>query len=148
MNPSEGAAPGRSKSLFVKSYRDFSAAAEGASRPTEEEGKFVVLSKGKGIHVVLSPVSLTPYHANIVYQYLQAEGRGEVEAVSSSGCRILSKGWKVHGGGYYTVQHWLHNLILHGKSTAFGKYEARVIGPHAESIAEQLGLSGYGLEFK
>ena len=50
-------------------YRD-------AARPNptplrRKSGKFVILTKGKGVHLMLSPVSLTPYHANIVYQYLQ-----------------------------------------------------------------------------
>jgi hypothetical protein len=161
MIPPEGGAPGprpagnggpsRSKTLFATFYRDSArdpGLSETQNASQEEEGKFVILSKGKGIHLVLSPISLTPYHANIVYQYLQVEGRGDVEAVSSSGCRIISKGWKVHGGGYYTVQHWLHNLILHGKSTAFGKYDQRVLGPFADGIAEKLGLGAFTLEFK
>lgn len=138
------------RSLFATFYRDSAnaPAAEAMNQPREEEGKFVILSKGRGVHLILSPISLTPYHANIVYQYLQVEGRGEVEAVSSSGCRILSKGWTVHGGGYYTVQHWLHHLILHGKSTAFGKYELRQLGAFADAIPERLGLGAYTLEFK
>jgi hypothetical protein len=134
------------KPLFAAIYRD--PARPLSDPPQEEEGKFVILTKGRGIHLILSPISLTPYHANIVYQYLQVEGRGEVEAVSSSGCRILSKGWTVHGGGYYTVQHWLHHLILHGKSTAFGKYELRLLGAFADSIPEKLGLGAYTMEFQ
>lgn len=133
------------KSLFAAFYRD--AAHSPSGSPQEEEGKFVILRKGRGVHLVFSPISLTPYHANIVYQYLQVEGRGEVEAVSSSGCRILTKGWTVHGGGYYTVQHWLRHLILHGKSTAFGKYEAGLLGVFADSIPEKLGLGPYTMEF-
>lgn len=147
MTSPNSAGPGRAKSLFATCYRESVRDPE-ASGPAEEVGKFVVLSKGKGVHLILSPVSLTPYHANIVYQYLQVEGRGEVEAVSSSGCRIISKGWTVHGGGYFTLQHWLHNVILHGKSTAFGKYDQRILGAHADSITEKLGLPRFTLEFK
>jgi hypothetical protein len=114
----------------------------------DEEGKFVILAKDKNLHLVLSPIKLTPYHANIVYQYLQVEGRGKVEAVSSSGCRILTKGWHVHGGGYYQVQHWLHTLILQGKSTAFGKYQAELLRPFLEEIPVLLGLPSFFLELK
>ncbi|MDB5103350.1 MAG: hypothetical protein JWP91_1039 [Fibrobacteres bacterium] len=139
-----------SKSIFVTAYKD--AAAQNrdgtGNPPSEEDGKFVILAKGKGVHLVLSPISLTPYHANIVYQYLQVEGRGDVEAVSSSGCRIITKGWSVHGGGYFTLQHWLHNLTLHGKSTAFGKYEKSLLAAFEDQIGEKLGLAGYTLEFK
>lgn len=131
------------KDLNVKSYRDLS----DGTLP-EEEGKFVILSKGRGLHLILSPVALTPYHANIVYQYLQVEGRGEVEAVSSSGCRILSKGWQVHGGGHYSLQRWLHTLILQGKSTAFGKYQAELLEPFLDEIPVLLGLTAFFLELK
>jgi hypothetical protein len=142
--------PARAKSLLATFYRDSARAAESGSpsAPSEEDGKFVILAKGRTLHLLLSPVSLTPYHANIIYQYLQVEGRGDVEAVSSGGCRIISKGWTVHGGGYYTVQHWLHHLILHGKSTAFGKYDQRLLGSFADVIPERLGLEAFTLEFK
>ena len=136
---------GRSKTLFATFYHDPDTQ---AASPGEETGKFVILSKSKGIHLILSPLSLTPYHANIVYQYLQVEGRGDVEAVSSSGCRIITKGWKVHGGGHFCAQHYLHHLILSGKSTAFGKYDQRLLGRFSEVIAEKLGLGAYTLEFK
>ncbi len=129
--------------LNVKSYLDLT-----DPSAAREEGKFVILTKGKNLHLVLSPVALTPYHANIVYQYLQVEGRGQVEAVSSSGCRILTKGWHVKGGGYYNVQTWLHTLTLLGKSTAFGKYEAEVLKPFLEEIPGLLGLPSYFLELK
>jgi hypothetical protein len=139
------AAAGPAKPLFATLYRD---PAHASSQATEEDGKFVLLTKGKGLHLVLSPVSLTPYHANIVYQYLQVEGRGEVEAVSSSGCRILTQAWKVHGGGYFTLQHWLHNLVFHGKSTAFGKYDGKLLGQSALDIPGKLQVPDYTLEFK
>lgn len=127
-------------SLLVKSYRDLSAG--------EEEGKFVLLTKGGELHLVLSPVSLTPYHADIVYRYLQIEGRGKVEASSSTGCKILSRAWKVHGGGHYQSQPWLHHLTLLGKSTAFGKYKQSLLEPFADDVCGKLGLAGYTLEMK
>ena len=125
--------------LVVKTYRDLSAA-------QEEQGKFVLLSKGKSLHLVLSPLSLTPYHANIVYQYLQVEGRGQVENAGEAGCRIISKVWTVNGGGHYLVQTWLHNISLHGKSTAFGKYRINLLAPHLDAIPGALGLEGFTLE--
>lgn len=125
--------------FLAKAYADLSAG-------DEAQGKFVILMKGSGIHLVLSPLSLTPYHANIVYQYLQVEGRGEVENAGEGGCHILSKAWTVHGGGHYHCQNWLHHLRLHGKSTAFGKYQARLLAPYADGIPEALGLAGFTLD--
>lgn len=129
--------------LNVKSYRELT-----DPNLPEEEGKFVLLTHGKNLHLILSPLALTPYHANIVFQYLQVEGRGKVEAVSSSGCRILSKGWHVHGGGFYQLQPWLHTLVLGGKSTAFGKYDVNLINPFVEEIPVMLGLTDFFLELK
>lgn len=129
--------------LLVASYRP-----QPDASVSEDDGKFVLLTKGKVLHLVLSPVSLTPFHANIVYQYLQVEGRGEVEAVSSSGCRILTKGWKVHGGGYYAVQHWLHAIVFSGKSTAFGKFDQNMLEPFLTEIPEKMALPHFTFEMK
>ncbi len=129
--------------LQVKSYADLRDPAV-----AKEEGKFVLLTKGLDLHFILSPIQLHPYHANIVYQYLQVEGRGKVEAVSSSGCRILTKGWSVRGGGYYSVQPWIKTLTLMGKSTAFGKYEAALLEPFIDEIPLELGIMEYFLELE
>jgi hypothetical protein len=136
--------------LCVRFYREFPSAPEpGSAGPGDEEtGKFVILSRGSEIHLVLSPVGFTPYHANIVQQYLQAEGRGRVESASASGCRILSPEWAVHGGGHYQVQHWLHHMRLHGKSSAFGRYERERLESFRDDLAGRLGLEGYTLELE
>ncbi len=139
----DGSAPGGPGSgdplLVAKTYRDLAASAE-------EQGKFVLLAKGRSLHLVLSPVSLTPYHADIVEKYLVGEGLAEVAGAGEAGCRILSPGWEVHGGGYYHVQGWLHHLVMHGKSTAFGKYRAARLAPHLDAIPAALGLPHYTLE--
>ena len=127
--------------LVVHSYRNLRAA-------DEETGKFVLLVQDRTLHLVLSPVDFTPYHANIVWQYLQAEGRGKVEEAGEGGCRIVSRDWKVKGGGYYQVQNWLHHMRLHGKSTAFGKYSEALLAPHRDDIPALLGLDGYTLDLE
>jgi hypothetical protein len=153
MSASSGAPP----AFFVRFYREFPSAPERAAespdesqeggRPGREEtGKFVILSRADEIHLVLSPLAFTPYHANIVQQYLQHEGRGRVESASSAGCRILSPEWSVHGGGHYSLQHWLHHLKLHGKSSAFGRFEAKRLIPFLDAIPMRLGLAGYTVE--
>lgn len=131
-------------------YRNFPNAPDPDKRADEATGKFVILSRGGAgeLHLVLSPLAFTPYHADIVYQYLQVEGRGKVEGAKASGCRILSPEWAVHGGGHFTAQHWLHNLILHGKSTAFGRFDQRLLEPFDTEITSKLGLEGYTLEFR
>jgi len=133
--------------LHAHFYRHFpSAPAQASDHADEETGKFVILSRRREIHLVLSPIAFTPYHADIVYQYLQVEGRGRVESASSSGCRILSPEWTVHGGGHYTVQHWLHHVKFHGKSSAFGRYEEARLTPFRDGLPARLGLEGYTLE--
>jgi hypothetical protein len=139
--------------FFVRIYREFpsvpdpdDAASDVIGGGDEESGKFVILCRREEIHLVLSPVAFTPYHADIVRQYLQVEGRGRVEGASASGCRILSPEWSVHGGGHFVIQHWLHHLRLHGKSSGFGRYEAARLTPYLDGLPESLGLEGYTLE--
>lgn len=141
--------------LAVRFYREFPSVPERAAGPAgadaigaEETGKFVILSREGETHLVLSPLAFTPYHANIVYQYLQQEGKGRVESASSTGCRILSPEWSVHGGGHYVLQHWLHHMKLLGKSSAFGRYEAGRLAPFLDEIPMRLGLAGYTLELE
>lgn len=154
--------PGKASTLFVRCYREFPSAPDqaalaahgeaapgssgGAGPGAEEAGKFVILSRGSEIHLVLSPVAFTPYHADIVRQYLQIEGRGRVEGASSTGCRILSPEWDVRGGGHYAIEHWLHHIRLHGKSSAFGKYDFSLLDPFRDEIPERLSLGGYTFE--
>ena len=140
-------AAGAPPSFSATFYRHFPNAPE-PGKADEETGKFVILSRGKSLHLVLSPLAFTPYHANIVHQYLQVEGRGKVESATASGCRILSPEWAVHGGGHYVVQHWLRNLVLHGKSSAFGPFEWKRIAAYEEQIPEKLGLEGFTLEIR
>lgn len=128
--------PAGGQTLVAKSYQDLRSADETA-------GKFVLLVQDRTLHLVLSPVDFTPYHANIVWQYLQAEGRGRVEEAGEGGCRIVSRDWSVRGGGYYQSQTWLHHLRLHGKSTAFGKYHSTLLSPHQDDIPAALGLEGF-----
>jgi hypothetical protein len=128
--------------LIVKSYQALGDA------PGGESGKFVLLVKGNGLHLVLSPLSLTPYHINIVHRYLQMEGRGEVEIIGMASGRILSRNWTAQGGGYYRILVPERILSLYGKSTAFGKYRAALLFPHASEISTQLGLTGFTLEME
>lgn len=149
--PPRGKNGGAAPALTAFFYRNFPNAPAPGKNREEDAGKFVILSKhgaAQELHLILSPLAFTPYHADIVYQYLQTEGRGRVEGAKASGCKILSPEWAVHGGGHFTAQHWLHNLILHGKSTAFGRYEQGLLEPFEAEIPSKLGLEGYTLEFR
>lgn len=138
---SGGQGGGSHPDLVVKAYKNLRGA-------DEETGKFVLLVQDRTLHLVLSPLDFTPYHANIVWQYLQADGRGKVEEAGEGGCRIVSRDWKVHGGGYYQVQNWLHHMRLHGKSTAFGKYKSALLTPHADQLPAALGLDAYTIDLE
>jgi Janus/Ocnus family (Ocnus) len=139
-----------SPSFSLRFYREFPSIPEAgtglprSARSREEEsGKFVILARAEEIHLVLSPVAFTPYHADIVRQYLQVEGRGRVEGASASGCRILSPEWSVHGGGFFSIQHWLHHVRLYGKSSAFGRFDASMLDRFLDEVPGRLSLAGY-----
>ena len=127
-------------SFIAKSYADFAESKE------EDSGKFVLISQGKEIptlHLVLSPLVLTPFHAHIVELYLKQEGLAQVEMLSGPKCKILSPGWKIHGGGHFSLNRVEHNLVLNGKSTVYGKYDQQLLKPYASQIAVQLGLKDF-----
>src|SRR6266849_10987367 len=109
-------------------------------------GKFVILRHGQEMHFVAAPLSLHAYHAQIVFAFIQEQGRGEAVLISSGQCSILTPGWKVLGGGQYE---WLPEeriLRLKEKSTAYGKYPAQVVARSAAEILPALGCPGFRLD--
>ena len=106
-------------------------------------GKFVILLRGGKFHYVSAPLSTHPYHAHIVFAFLQEGGRGEAVLTDAAHCRILSPEWEVLGGGYYEVDASDRIFRLSGKSTAYGKYPAEAVRKNIGSWLEDLGLPDF-----
>ncbi len=116
--------------------------------PMGGDGKFVLIINGSDLHVVLSPIAKTPYHANIVALYLGEGGHAAVEMLPGPHCRISTPGWSVKGGGYYAVLGDDRTLRFYGKSTAFGRYARKLLDPYIETLPQRLGLPGFRLSLE
>lgn len=128
--------------FIAKSYIDFIAGDNDCA------GKFVLLSQGKILHLILSPLVLTPFHAHIVELYLGKENRAEVEMQTGPKCKILSPGWKIQGGGHFHIDWEVRTLIFSGKSTVYGKYDMELLKPHQVEITTMLGLKDFTAALK
>jgi hypothetical protein len=109
-------------------------------------GKFVVLRHGEELHFVTAPTSTHPYHAHIVFTFIEEQGRGQAVLMGGTHCTILTEGWKVLGGGHYELNPETRSLRLSEKSTAFGKYPLDVVKQNSRSVLEGLGLSDFRLK--
>ena len=108
-------------------------------------GKFVLLRRGADLHFVTAPLSTHPYHANIVFTFIQEQNRGRAALSGGTHCSILSPGWKILGGGHYAVDADSREIRLGEKSTAYGKYPVDLLGENSGDLAEALGLAGFRL---
>jgi hypothetical protein len=109
-------------------------------------GKFVVLTHGDDVHMVFGPVNEFPYHANLVYEYLVAQGRGQANMVDLSHCRVLSSDWQILGGGQYRLDDLTHTVHLTEKSTAYGKYPRDKVAACERDLLKSIDLNGWALE--
>ena len=116
-----------------------------ALTPLEQapRGKFVLLRGGEEIHFVCASLQSHPFHASIVFTYLQEQGRGRAEMVEKGFCFVHSQEWRVLGGGYYEADFEARLLRLHGKSTAYGKYPPASIADGIPTLASALGIPDF-----
>jgi len=114
---------------------------------TYPRGKFVVLDFQGSLHVLFGPVNLFPYHANLIFEFLQVQGRAEAVMTDGSHCRIVSSHWQILGGGQYLLDELTHTLKFNEKSTAYGKYPGERLEAESEGLLTALDLDGWALAF-
>ena len=119
-----------------------------ALAPLQENprGKFVVISDGQNLHVVLGPVNRYAYHANIVFAYTEEAGRAHASLDGSGLCHLLTPGWKVLGGGQYRLDDLTHTLKFSEKSTAYGKYPIEKLRALRDELPNAFGLMHWDLD--
>ncbi len=98
------------------------------------------------LHVILGPVNLFPYHANLVYEYLESQGRARAEMTDGAHCRVLTPNWRILGGGQYRMDDLTHTLLFDEKSTAYGKFPGERLVDADQALTESLGLNGWAVE--
>lgn len=111
---------------------------QGARSARRREGKFVIIDDHQQEHFCLSPYSRTPYHANIVEIFCQAEGYAY--RYNSAHSELQADPIEVLGGGHFVLDEDALELHLFGHSTAYGSVRRRGLRDTLLAIA---ALKGY-----
>ncbi len=131
---SEGGSTPNSLQLHAHAYVEMTPKAAGS------EGKFVLLrQRNQALYVVFSPMSRTPYHADIVESFLEEFRLAEVNRRDSGHVQVITPGWSVRGGGYYRLSKEAPiQITLFGSSQAYGKFDLELLKPYCAKLAETL----------
>ncbi|NOZ25565.1 MAG: hypothetical protein GXO94_05690 [Nitrospirae bacterium] len=113
------------------------------TKPGKRKGKFVQLRNENTEHIVLSPIQLSPFHANIIERFCLANGiRGRYTGDKMERFVIEHPGWKVIGGGHWEMDDGEKRLVLGGASYVYGRFDG-------SGLSERLGtvdaLNGYSV---
>jgi len=89
--------------------------------------KFVYIAGPSGDMLVYGPVSIYPYHAELVSRFCDQRGIPSAWVKKPDLCEILAPGFAVKGGGWLEISRLQSVLSIYGTSTAYGKYERPLI---------------------
>ncbi len=106
---------------------------QGRSTPPVYDGKFVHISGPREEFLVLSPVALSKYHANIVERFCHRH-KDVMFRLSGDDGRFTTPGWEVCGGGRFHLDHVQRFLQLWGTSKAYGAFDAEALRIKAKSV--------------
>ena len=95
------------------------------SVPHKRTGKFVQIRHYDTEYLLLSPIELSTYHANIAERFFsQKDIKGRFNRKRDQ-FEALDPEWKVVGGGTWSINERDKTLELSGSSQAYGKYDRR-----------------------
>lgn len=109
--------------------------------PEERGGKFVQLTKGSLQVVAFSPMKLHPYHANIAEAFLRSQGvfKGSYNAKRDH-FYPDSTGWRILGGGIWSLSEKKGELLMGGASQAYGPFVPEGL---AKAVGSSEAFKGY-----
>ena len=93
--------------------------------PPERGGKFVQLTDGTQDCLVLSPMDLHPFHANITEAFLLSKGTQGRYNSKRDHYFTETTGWKVLGGGVWRLSEPEGTIRFGGASLAYGPFVSR-----------------------
>jgi len=89
-------------------------------------GKFVHLRGPDGEYLVLSPIGLTKYHAQVVARFCRdREDASFLMAPTGETGSFTMHGWTICGGGHFHFDRESRTLRLYGRSQAYGAFDAK-----------------------
>jgi len=87
-------------------------------------GKFVHLQGPDGEYLVLSPIGLTKYHAQVVARFCRdREDASFLMVPSGETGSFTMRGWRIFGGGLFHLDRESRTLRLYGRSQAYGAFD-------------------------
>ena len=89
--------------------------------------KFVLIRRERRIHLVVGPVGLFRYHANLVDGFCR---RHEIPASKARGARqveIYDRSISVLGGGHVSVDPESRKIRFFGRSSAYGPFDTKAV---------------------
>jgi hypothetical protein len=108
-----------------------------AKLPFNRSGKFVQIRHFEAEYLLLSPIELSPYHANIAGRFFSKENIKGRFNKKKDYFELLDPEWEIVGGGMWTINEEEKSLVFFGSSQAYGKYDC---GRLKENI---FGLQGF-----
>ena len=115
--------------MIIEDYsREYFEGRLGGRIPSICEGKFVHITGPKEEYLVLSPIELTEFHAQIVQRF--SRRRAEMSSVSlPSGeeVRFGTPGWNIKGGGRFQWDKAGRRIALWGASKVYGAFDGTYI---------------------
>lgn len=112
-----------SESYFEKSGK--------SNKPDNRGGKFIQVSGDEGDFIVFSPLGHTPYHANIAEHFFRSKSICGAYNPQKDHYTHQAPGWKIVGGGHWSIDERDMRLELFGTSIAYGRFDA-------DGLAEKL----------
>ncbi len=110
--------------MIVEDYTpDYYQARLAVPLPSKYEGKFVHIVGPADEYLVLSPVELTEFHAQIVQRFSRRRPETSSVFLPSGEVRFGTPGWSVRGGGRFQLNRSGSSLTLWGESKAYGTFD-------------------------
>jgi len=111
--------------------------------PARRDGKFIQVRNNNHEYLLLSPVELTAYHANIAERFFSGRGIGGRFNKKMDYYEVGDPEWEIIGGGMWSVDEGKKTLRLSGRSQAYGTYDSRGL---AARISASGQFPGYSVE--
>lgn len=104
-----------------------SCASRGQTSVPSTSWKFVLIKKDSRIHLVIGPVNLFRYHANLVDTFCRCYEIPASKARGTQRVEIYDRSVRVLGGGQATVNPESRSVRFYGQSTAYGQYDTDAV---------------------
>ena len=113
----------------------------GQEVPQECSGKFVQLHHDNTEYVVIAPIELCKWHANIVQRFLEPQNVPGEYNEHRDNYILYDEEWTILGGGHWQRQLQSNSLRLFGVSQAYGRFAAAGLDERLTTVSRLSDLN-------